>query len=86
MILHQRTQCIPPGRIRQRVAFRICHAARLFSRESGPIAASYTCILDLYLDLYFAELDQLRTRRWCVLGILMSSRYLATVLRVTWMP
>ena len=86
MILHQRTQCIPPGRIPQRVAFRIFRAARLFSRESGPIAASYTCILDLYFGPVFAESDQLRTRRWCVLGILMSSRYLATVLRVTWMP
>src|SRR5580700_10236635 len=30
--------------------------------------------------------SQLFTRRWCVLGIRMSSRYLATVRRVTWMP
>src|SRR5579884_2948097 len=31
-------------------------------------------------------LQQLSTRRWCVLGILMSSRYLAIVRRVTWKP
>src|SRR5437773_7687850 len=29
---------------------------------------------------------QLFTRRWCVLGMRISSRYFATVRRVTWMP
>ena len=32
------------------------------------------------------RMPQLRTRRWCVDGIFMSSRYLATVRRVTLMP
>src|SRR5215469_6177780 len=33
------------------------------------------------------ELDvAYRTRRWCVLGICISSRYFATVRRVTWIP
>ncbi len=35
---------------------------------------------------YFQGGAQLFTRRWWVLGIRMSSRYLATVRRVTWMP
>src|SRR5947209_9742564 len=33
-----------------------------------------------------AALSQLFTRRWCVLGMRISSRYFATVRRVTWIP
>src|ERR1700688_1860539 len=33
-----------------------------------------------------APVTQFFTRRWCVLGMRMSSRYFATVRRVTWMP
>ena len=33
-----------------------------------------------------AAVSQFRTRRWCVEGIFMSSLYLATVRRVTWIP
>ena len=39
-----------------------------------------------FMEYLRSEMNQLRNRRWCVEGIFMSSRYLATVLRVTSMP
>src|SRR5580700_3506784 len=56
------------------------------TRKNDELPAQILFLGSASSALHGLGASQLFTRRWCVLGIRMSSRYLATVRRVTWMP
>ena len=55
-------------------------------RSQNAELESFSITRFLLLPSNFLLLRYFLTRRWCVLGMRMSSRYLATVRRVTWIP